>query len=125
MKNFDIAFVDHLQVWSMNLVFFEWDICEGAKQPSGGGRGVSPSHGRELLHLFLQILPIQLTSTGKRVLHYKNIYLTFMRKQATISNWNISIWLHMAMITLIYYILVVLSAFHIGTLEHPGASERL
>ena len=31
----------------------------------------------------------------------------------------------MAMITLIYYILVVLSAFHIGTLEHPGASERL
>ena len=31
----------------------------------------------------------------------------------------------MAMITLVYYILVVLSAFHIGTLEHPGASERL
>ena len=39
-----------------------------------------------------------------------------MRKQATISNLNISVWLHMAMITLVYYILVVLSAFHIGTL---------
>ena len=36
------------------------------------------------------------------------------------------LWLHMTMITLIYYILVVLSAsFHIDTLEHPGASERL
>ena len=31
----------------------------------------------------------------------------------------------MAMITLVYYILVVPSAFHIGTLEHPGASECL
>ena len=32
-------------------------------------------------------------STGKWVLHYNYIHLTFVHKQATFSYWNISIWL--------------------------------
>ena len=48
-----------------------------------------------------------------------------MSKQAAISNRNISLWLYMAMITLVYYILVVLSAFNIGTLEDPAWANEI